>query len=118
MGKRIEQAQWKCPRCQRVTVQSRVITETNHVAHILAVVFLCGLWLPMWILAAWSEGAGNWRCVECGYEHLSEKERRRQEKRLRKETRQAARHREKGGPLPRGEVIGGWGSLDDPPERQ
>lgn len=38
----------------------------NHTAHILASVFLCGLWLPIWaiIAAAYDE---PWRCSICGF---------------------------------------------------
>lgn len=29
-------------------------SEPNHVVHMLAVIFTCGLWLPIWIMAAGS----------------------------------------------------------------
>ncbi len=38
----------------------------NHTPHILASVFLCGLWLPIWIISALSDNQ-HWRCSFCGY---------------------------------------------------
>ena len=38
----------------------------NHTPHILASVFLCGLWLPMWLLIA-STYNPPWHCQFCGY---------------------------------------------------
>ena len=38
----------------------------NHTPHILASVFLCGLWLPIWIILALSE-SHDWRCAFCGF---------------------------------------------------
>lgn len=40
--------------------------EMNHVAHILASIFLCGLWLPIWILSAISYKP-IYHCAFCGY---------------------------------------------------
>lgn len=38
----------------------------NHTPHILASVFLCGMWLPVWALMAASYNA-RFHCAQCGY---------------------------------------------------
>lgn len=38
----------------------------NHTPHILASVFLCGLWLPFWALMAITHNE-PWHCQFCGY---------------------------------------------------
>jgi len=38
----------------------------NHTPHILAAVFLCGLWLPIWALISITH-QDVWRCAFCGY---------------------------------------------------
>jgi len=38
----------------------------SHVPHILASVFLCGLWLPVWFLIAISDNP-QWHCAFCGF---------------------------------------------------
>lgn len=46
-------------RIESVTSYSAVVVygkPVNHVLHLLATVFLCGLWLPMWIILAVSGG--------------------------------------------------------------
>lgn len=77
----MNQASFFCPHCQ----QQRLFQSTpiNHTPHILAVVFLCGLWLPFWILISLSH-QDVWRCAFCGHSdavkylvnpHLRESER-------------------------------------------
>lgn len=52
-----------CPDCGRnVLARARSI---NHVVHILAAVFLCGLWLPIWGLMCVFD-APHWLCNRCG----------------------------------------------------
>jgi hypothetical protein len=60
----MNQASFFCPQCN----QSRLFKQEtmNHVPHILAAVFLCGLWLPIWIIAAITYKA-NWHCQFCGF---------------------------------------------------
>jgi hypothetical protein len=36
----------------------------NHVAHLLASIFLCLLWLPVWFLVVLTQSP--WRCSQCG----------------------------------------------------
>lgn len=53
-----------CPNCQ----QQRLFTAQgmNHTPHILASVFLCGTWLPIWILLALTYKP-RYRCGQCGF---------------------------------------------------
>jgi len=68
----------------------------NHLPHILAAVFLCGLWLPIWIIAAMTYTA-RWHCQFCGFsdstEYLADPERRKREQQLAAE-RTEFRHQE------------------------
>ncbi len=43
----------------------------NHTPHILASVFLCGLWLPVWALISATYNP-PWRCSFCGYSDATE----------------------------------------------
>lgn len=42
----------------------------SHAAHLLGVIFLCGLWLPIWLLQCWDVDRRNraapYRCQTCG----------------------------------------------------
>src|SRR5947209_7173196 len=38
----------------------------NHAAHILGTVFLCGLWLPVWILVTLLHQFAHYNCSQCG----------------------------------------------------
>lgn len=59
----MKQASFHCPRCkQHRLFQSE---ELNHVAHLIASIFLCGLWLPVWLILAVFERP-IWRCSFCG----------------------------------------------------
>ena len=60
----MDQASYFCPQCQQPRLfQSKPM---NHTPHILAAVFLCGLWLPIWLLMVASYNP-IWRCAFCGY---------------------------------------------------
>jgi hypothetical protein len=60
----MQQASFFCPQCQQIRLfQSQPM---NHVVHLLASVFLCGLWLPIWILLALGDKP-MWHCAFCGY---------------------------------------------------
>lgn len=52
-----------CSVCQKRTLWAR--PGTNHLLHLLVTLFLCGFWLPVWILA--SIKIGGWKCQSCGY---------------------------------------------------
>lgn len=58
----IEHSQANCPTCQRPVMIQRSVP--NHLVHALVTLFLCGLWLPIWILASLS--VAPWRCSQCG----------------------------------------------------
>jgi hypothetical protein len=47
-----------------------VAEDMKHVAHILASVFLCGFWLPVWIILAITYDP-VYRCNKCGYHDLT-----------------------------------------------
>ena len=57
-------ASYFCPRCQQMKLYTQ--QTMSHTPHILATVFLCGLWLPVWILMAAADNQA-WRCSFCGY---------------------------------------------------
>jgi hypothetical protein len=60
----MNQTSFYCPQCQQPRLfQSRPM---NHTPHILAAVFLCGLWLPIWIILAASY-KDTWHCAFCGF---------------------------------------------------
>ena len=61
---RILQIQCQCPVCN----QPRLFTKpgVNHLIHAVVSLFLCGLWIPIWILAALINGLQAYRCVQCG----------------------------------------------------
>jgi hypothetical protein len=64
----MDQASYYCPRCQQFRLFQS--TPMNHTPHILASIFLCGLWLPIWIIMAISDTPA-WVCAFCGYHDLT-----------------------------------------------
>lgn len=58
----IEHAQGFCPTCQRQVLIQR--DTPNHLVHALVSLFLCGLWIPVWLLV--SIGSRPWLCSQCG----------------------------------------------------
>jgi hypothetical protein len=60
----MNQASFVCPHCN----QQRLFQSTpmNHTPHLLAAIFLCGLYLPIWILIAIGY-QDVWRCAFCGH---------------------------------------------------
>lgn len=60
----IKQASFHCPQCHQMKLFQA--HSMNHVPHILASVFLCGLWLPVWALLAMGDSP-NWHCSFCGF---------------------------------------------------
>lgn len=58
-----------CPRCQcDVQTYTQAIAGPNHVLHALLTFFLCGLWLPVWIIIALADSRRRSmvRCSRCG----------------------------------------------------
>ncbi len=65
----LEQIQWHCNRCGRPTIHTRVVSEVPHVLYLLLSLFLCGLFVPVWIVHAIVHsfaGAGPFLCTQCG----------------------------------------------------
>lgn len=60
----MNQASYFCPQCR----QQRLFQQNtmNHTPHLLASIFLCGIWLPIWILMALLDNP-PWRCQFCGH---------------------------------------------------
>lgn len=58
------QASFFCPQCNQMKLF--VGEEMSHAAHILASVFLCGLWLPIWLIMAATYNP-QYRCNNCGF---------------------------------------------------
>jgi hypothetical protein len=61
----MKQASFHCAQCRQPRLFQQ--EQPNHVAHLLASVFLCGLWLPIWALIAAQAGNNPWRCAMCGF---------------------------------------------------
>jgi hypothetical protein len=39
---------------------------TSHLLHAIVTLFLCGLWIPVWIIAVIMNGSKPYRCSQCG----------------------------------------------------
>lgn len=61
----IEQGRFQCSACDKPTLFQR--PKCNHLVHAIVSLFLCGLWIPVWIIAAHKASNGNWRCQTCGW---------------------------------------------------
>lgn len=65
-----QQSQCFCQACNRHTLHTRHTVETNHLAHAVITLFLCGCWFPIWLLIDVSHSSQNaqlpWRCNVCG----------------------------------------------------
>jgi hypothetical protein len=57
-----EETQKFCSNCQRHVLARR--PGTNHILHLLMVLFTCGVWALVW--AGQSVKFGGWRCSFCG----------------------------------------------------
>lgn len=67
MSIELHQITWQCPVCRRATVHSVRVRVVDNVTFALITIFLCGLALPIWLIALLRAGqVGRWRCVECG----------------------------------------------------
>src|SRR5688500_9021650 len=51
-----------CPSCAKATAHHQ--QTCNHVLHLLVSLFMCGAWLPVWFLLAFSPGPPT--CGTCG----------------------------------------------------
>lgn len=61
----VEQVRGYCPECERARRGER--PAFNHVLHLLATVFLCGCWAPVWVMMALTYNE-PYLCHECGEE--------------------------------------------------
>lgn len=55
-----------CRQCNQRRMFVRTRHQTNHLVHALVTIFLCGLWLPVWIYLSYTETCTPWRCSSCG----------------------------------------------------
>jgi hypothetical protein len=56
-----------CTTCGKMTLHLYHMQVCNHVVHLLVTIFLLGLWLPVWILAALTTGTDETlTCMTCG----------------------------------------------------
>ena len=55
-----------CRQCNARRMFTRTHHQTNHLVHALVTLFLCGLWLPVWIYLSYTETYTPWRCNTCG----------------------------------------------------
>ena len=53
-----------CDYCRRYRKAER--PACNHLAHALVSLFLCGLWIPVWLLAYAMQTSKPFRCTHCG----------------------------------------------------
>ncbi len=53
-----------CPACAQP--RRFVKPGVSHLIHAVVTLFLCGLWLPVWIVAALRNSFKPYRCVQCG----------------------------------------------------
>jgi len=60
----MNQSSFYCPQCQ----QQRLFGQEtmSHTPHIIASIFLCGLWLPIWLILAATDNK-PWHCQFCGF---------------------------------------------------
>lgn len=41
--------------------------KCNNLIHGVVSLIFCGLWIPVWIIAAWWASSNQWVCQSCGY---------------------------------------------------
>jgi hypothetical protein len=63
-----EQTGQPCQVCRQMKMFVRTVERPNHVIHAIVTLFLCGLWLPVWIVACALAKTSEWRCTGCGAE--------------------------------------------------
>lgn len=52
-----------CPTCQ--TQVMAIQDQPNHILHAILTIFLCGFWLPVWLMIMMM-GSGSPTCTRCG----------------------------------------------------
>lgn len=59
----MQQTQGFCAQCQKVSLFGR--SGVNHLTHAIVSLFLCGFWIPIWIICSifWRQ---KYRCQSCG----------------------------------------------------
>lgn len=55
-----------CRNCEKDTLHELDPDSVNHILNLLITVFLCGIWLPFWIILALTAPRRKWRCLICG----------------------------------------------------
>lgn len=58
-----------CTHCNKPTLHVSHEDDVPHVLHAIATLFLCGLWLPIWIIHSLTAKVEPWRCSQCGQQH-------------------------------------------------
>ena len=53
-----------CKTCGKLTLHTR--PGTNNLVHALVTLFLCGLWLPVWIVVGIVNASHRPHCTQCG----------------------------------------------------
>jgi hypothetical protein len=66
MAQEVEHWGGYCPYCRKMSMFVRTVDVPNHLVHAIVTLFLCGLWLPVWIICAIAAGEQPWRCTVCG----------------------------------------------------
>jgi hypothetical protein len=66
----MQQEHWGgyCSHCNKPAMFVRDVERCNHLVHAIVTLFLCGAWLPFWLVFAMTEKAGPWLCTVCGHE--------------------------------------------------
>ncbi|KKN79804.1 hypothetical protein LCGC14_0336590 [marine sediment metagenome] len=64
-----EHAQYECPECGKPTLHTRPLVPFNDILHLLLSAFLCGAWIPFWLLlsASHNKYPEPFRCTQCGH---------------------------------------------------
>lgn len=60
----MEHSQGYCRHCRRTVMAQR--DGVNHILHLLLSLFLCGLWIPVWIFIIIFAANAAWFCPVCG----------------------------------------------------
>jgi hypothetical protein len=55
-----------CKKCDHQTLHIFQETSCNHILHLLLSIVTCGLWLPIWLMAALSTRSETPSCTTCG----------------------------------------------------
>jgi hypothetical protein len=58
------QSQKFCRTCGKLTLHTR--PGTNNLLHALVSLFLCGAWIPVWIIVGIVNVSRSPRCAQCG----------------------------------------------------